>query len=587
MCGIAGISSFNDKIINDIEIIDSFQNSLSHRGPDANGSYTSLSKNALLCHTRLSIIDTSNDANQPIKSYDDRFSIIYNGELYNYKELSLKISHKYDLKTKSDTEVLLYMFIEYGKDCLKYFSGMFSFAIWDDHKQELFIARDPLGIKPIYYHFNNNKLIFSSELRTLIKSKQFDCSLNYDAINSYLLSGYFHEPSTIINNVYLLEAGSYIIHNQNSFVNEKYSEMYFQNEKLDLSRYETYARIEDIFTRTIKNHLESDVPLGIFLSGGTDSTAVLSKASEFEKINTISIGFNEEKWNESVVAKKISDYFKTNHHEYIVTEEEALSSIDDFLDSIDQPSVDGFNTYFISKFTNQLGYKVVLSGLGGDELFGGYSSFKRMELINKFLQLKRMIPINLILKKILKNNKSRMVDLINSNDLFESYIALNGIFSRNEVHEKMIQYYNVENKNFNIQNKLNINSKNIKSVTRDLELNNYLKNQLLRDSDVFSMRWSTEIRTPFIDKDFVSEIKKLPDKYIFENNKKALVDSLKLPTNIINKKKQGFTFPFEKWIKNELGEKLVDKNNFNKNKDDLWYKTWTLFVLKKWIERNI
>ncbi len=585
MCGIAGISNFDSNINDHINIINNFQNDLSHRGPDAKGFFIADSKTTLFCHTRLSIIDTSNNANQPIMSPDKRFAIIFNGELYNYQDLRKKISKKYTLKTESDTEVLLYMYMEYGKDCLEHFSGMFSFAIWDDYKQEVFIARDPLGIKPLYYHFNNNKLIFSSELRTLIKSNQFNSTLNYNAINSYLLSGYFHEPSTIINEVYLLEAGNYIIHNKNSFINKKYYDPYSELDKLDISRKETHARIESIFTESIKNHLVSDVPLGIFLSGGIDSTAVLSKASEFEEINTISIGFQEKKWNESDTAKEISNHFKTNHHEYIISEQEALESIDDFLNSIDQPSVDGFNTYFISKFTKQLGYKVVLSGLGGDELFGGYSSFRRMKLINKYIQFKKLIPINFFVKRMFTKNNSRLIDLIHSEDLYQSYLALNGVFSKKEAQEKMIEHFSVNKSDFPTLNQLKNNSRNINSITRDFELNHYLKNQLLRDSDVFSMRWSTEIRTPFIDKNFVTEIRKLPDKYIFEKNKNALVNSLKLPTHLINKKKQGFTFPFAKWIKSDFGDMLGEYDFSDKNVH--WYKIWTLFVLKSWINKNI
>ena len=201
MCGIAGIINFQSPINEHKEIVSKFHTDLHHRGPDAKGYYFSPSSNALLCQTRLSIIDTSENANQPIESYDKRFNIIFNGEIYNYKELNKLVYKKFNVRTKSDTEVLLYMYIEYGEDCLKHLSGMFSFAIWDNLKEEIFIARDSLGIKPLYYNFNNNKLSFCSELRCLMKSKQFDYKLNHKAINSYLLTGYFHEPDTIIDNI--------------------------------------------------------------------------------------------------------------------------------------------------------------------------------------------------------------------------------------------------------------------------------------------------------------------------------------------------------------------------------------------------
>jgi len=592
MCGIAGIINFKSTINNHQDIINRFHNDLKHRGPDAKGYYFSSSSNALLCQTRLSIIDTSENANQPIESYDKRFNIIFNGEIYNYKKLNKIIYEKFNVHTKSDTEVLLYMYIEYGEECLKYLSGMFSFAIWDNLKEEIFIARDSLGIKPLYYNFNNNKLSFCSELRPLMKSKEFDYQLNYKAINSYLLTGYFHEPDTIIDNIFVLESGHYIIFNKNSFSKINYSENIDIKHDKTINRKNTLKSIKNSFTTSIENHLESDVSLGILLSGGIDSTSVLSVASQFAKVNTLSIGFEENKWDESKVSKKIAKHYHSNHHEYIVKEKEAVNALDDFIETLDQPTVDGFNTYFISRFTKQLGLKVVLSGLGGDELFGGYASFRRIKIINYYLNIKNNIFSDKIFQsispnKLLKNQNSRLLDLVHSKNLFESYIALNGVFSKSEALNIIRKISGREINHFPKNHYKTNGETNIYSITRDLELNNYLKNQLLRDSDIFGMRWSTEIRTPFIDKNFISEIKSLPEKYIFENNKNILSEALNLPMHIINQKKQGFTFPFELWLKNNLGEKIYHETSpiiSNKNK---WYKIWALFILKKWINKNI
>ena len=592
MCGIAGIINFESTISGHQDIINRFHNDLKHRGPDAKGYYFSSSSNALLCQTRLSIIDTSENANQPIESSDKRFNIIFNGEIYNYKELNKIIYEKFNIRTKSDTEVLLYMYIEYGPECLKYLSGMFSFAIWDNLKEEVFIARDSLGIKPLYYNFNNNKLSFCSELRSLMKSKQFEYKLNYQAINSYLLTGYFHEPDTIIDNIFVLESGHYIIFNKNSLSNIDYNKNNHIEHNKTIDRRNTLNSVKNGFIKSVENHLESDVPLGIFLSGGIDSTSVLSVASQIQKVNTISIGFEESQWDESRVSKKIAEYYDSNHHEYIVKEKEAVNTLDDFIETLDQPTVDGFNTYFISRFTNELGLKVVLSGLGGDELFGGYSSFKRMKIINYYLNIKNNIFSDKIFQsiapnKLLKNQNSRLLDLVHSKDLFESYIALNGIFSKSEA-SNIIKKIADKNINYFPKNSYAINKKdNIHSITRNLELGNYLKNQLLRDSDIFSMRWSTEIRTPFIDKNFISTIKSLPEKYIFESNKNILSEALNLPMHLINQKKQGFTFPFELWLKNNLGEKIFSETNPIINNKNEWYKIWTLFILKKWINKNM
>ncbi len=592
MCGIAGIINFQSRINNHEDIVNKFHGDLSHRGPDAKGYYFSSSSNALLCHTRLSIIDTSENANQPIESYDKRFNIIFNGEIYNYKELNKLIYEKFNVKTKSDTEVLLYMYIEYGEDCLKYLSGMFSFAIWDNLKEEVFIARDSLGIKPLYYNFSNNKLSFCSEIRCLMKSNQFKYELNHKAINSYLLTGYFHEPDTIINNIFMLESGHYLVFNKNSFSKKDYSKKNTATINKSINRKNTINIVKNSFEKSVKYHLESDVPTGVFLSGGIDSTSVLSVASKFTKVNTLTIGFEEQKWDESKVSKQISQYYNTNHHEYIVKEQEAIDSLDNFINTLDQPTVDGFNTYFISKFSNESGFKVVLSGLGGDELFGGYPSFKRMKIINQYLNIKNNFPLDnlinkVIPKKFLKKYNSRIIDIVNSENLLDSYIALRGIFSKEESlkissHVLKNNFKGFSKKNLSFQNNSGISSKN-----RQLELNNYLKNQLLRDSDIFGMKWSTEIRTPFIDKEFINSIQSLPDKYIFEDKKAILTEGLNLPMHIINQKKQGFTFPFELWLKQSLGKEITNETHDIIGSSSEWYKVWTVFVLKKWISKNI
>jgi len=592
MCGIAGIINFGSTIDNYENITETFHRNLKHRGPDANGYYLSSSSNALLCHTRLSIIDISDNANQPIESYDKRFNIIFNGEIYNYRELKKVIYQKYKIDTNSDTEILLYMYIEYGLECFKYISGMFSFAIWDNVKEEIIIARDSFGIKPLYYNFINNKLSFCSELKALMQSKQFNYELNYEAINSYLLSGYFHEPNTIINNIYQLESGHCIVFNKNSFSKIDYTENNVIKNNKNINKEETLEIVKDSFTKSIKHHLESDVPIGIFLSGGIDSTSVLSVASQFSEVNTLSIGFKEKKWDESHISKNIAKYYKSNHHELIIKEDDLIEHLDDFISTIDQPTIDGINTYFTSKFANQLGFKVILSGLGGDELFGGYSSFSKMKILNYYLNIKNNILPNRIIKsihsyKLLEKQKSRLIDIVQSNNLFDSYIGLRGIFSKSEALNITKTIADTEINNFLHSNR-NINSLNsINSKTRMFELNYYLKNQLLRDSDIFGMRWSTEIRTPFIDWNFVSIIKSLPEKYIFKKNKQILVEALQLPKHIMNKKKQGFVFPFQEWLKKSLGDEIKNETSLIIDNHNEWYKLWTLFILKKWIKKNI
>ncbi len=588
MCGIAGITKFSSPIKNSNEIINNFQKNLKHRGPDAKGSFLSTSRNVLLCHTRLSIIDTSQSANQPIESKDGRFQIIFNGEIYNYNELKNIVKNKNGILTESDTEILLYMYINYGLKCFQKIKGMYSFAIWDNLKEEIIVARDPLGIKPLYYSYNNQQLIFSSEIKSLIKSKLVECDLNYEAINSYLLSGYFHEPNTIIKNVYQLKSGHCIVFNKNSFKKFEYDKQPLIEHK-EINKKETMEILKNSFEESIKYHMQSDVPFGLFLSGGIDSTSVLSQASKFSKINTLSIGFNENQWDESNLSKNIAKHYQTNHYEYIVKEDDVAESLDDFIDTLDQPTVDGLNTYFISKFAKECGFKVVLSGLGGDELFGGYSSFKRLKIINQYIKIRSLIPlqslISLIPKKLFERQKSRLIDIIESDNIFDAYIALRGIFSKAEAVKINQKIFDKEINNYSHE-KIKYGG-DILSITRELELNNYLKNQLLRDSDVFGMRWSTEIRTPFIDYNFISKIKTLPKKYIFQNNKNILVDTFNLPKKILNQKKQGFTFPLQPWLENNLGNEIKKETYGIINSTNEWYRLWTIFVLKKWIKTNI
>ena len=366
-----------------------------------------------------------------------------------------------------------------------------------------------------------------------------------------------------------------------------------------MNKKETLDKVKNDFEKSVKYHMESDVPVGLFLSGGIDSTSILTVASKFSKINTLSIGLEEKRWDESYTSKMIADYYGSNHYECIIKENDIVECLDDFVNTLDQPTVDGFNTYFISKFSNQLGFKVVLSGLGGDELFGGYSSFLRMNIVNHGLNIKNnilpkriskslnRISKSLIASKLLRKQESRIIDLIDSDNLFDSYIAIRGIFSKNEALNIMKEISDNEINSLLDINENSAGSDSINSKTRTLELNNYLKNQLLRDSDIFGMRWSTEIRTPFVDYNFVSIIKSLPEKYIFQKNKKALTEALELPIHLMNTKKQGFSFPWQLWSKNYFGNEIKKEIPSTMQNYTEWYKLWAIFVLKKWIKNNV
>ena len=591
MCGIAGIVNFENSI-RDIDLIKKkFTNNLFHRGPDANGYFKSSNDNVLLCHTRLTIIDRSSKSNQPLSTPDGRYQIIFNGEIYNYQDLKNDLKNDFEFKTNSDTEILLYLYIKYKKNCLKHISGMFSFAIWDNTNEEIFIARDPLGIKPLYFHYSGSKIIFASELRAIIKSSLVDTTLDYVAINDYLKRGHFKEPRTILKNVKVLENGNFIVFNKSKYKIENYLSSLEKFDNKHLNRNDSKKMLKESFFESVNSHLVSDFPVSIFLSGGVDSTAILSQVSKIQKPNTVSIGFEEQKWDESKESKRIAEYYGSNHHQIIIKSKDVIDNLDKYMDSIDIPSIDGLNTFIISELVkNELKYKVSLSGLGGDELFGGYASFQRMNYLKMILKMKKVPFLKHVINKVssngyLNNKNSRFQDLMLSNNLDDSYTALRGVFSKKESSNIMSKLFNYENNNLVSSNGV-LDKNSIFSITRNLELNNFMKNQLLRDSDVFSMRWGLEIRTPFVDYNFVSKVKSLPDKYIFEKNKALLVETLNIPKHLLVKRKMGFTFPFEKWIMGKLGDELLNESKGLITREDKFYKILSLSILNRWIAKN-
>jgi asparagine synthase (glutamine-hydrolysing) len=385
MCGIAGIVTSNSGI-NVAPRLDSMVCSLAHRGPDSRGMITRTVGNwkVGLGHTRLAILDLSEAGHQPMVSGGANHWITYNGEVYNFGALRSELAiDSGEWRSSTDTEVILKAYGRWGTDTLAKLRGMFAFGIWDERKRRLLLTRDAFGIKPLYFYQSRDTLVFASEIRALLESGLVPRKLNRQGIASYLETGSCKAPLTIIDGVRSLLPGDYVSVEVNdelrvthaSFLSETYTEPCERG--LPKDRAAAAAELFEVLKESVRLHLVSDVPLGVFLSGGVDSSALVALMKEVspERPKSFSVVFSEAEFSEGVFARMVADQFGTDHHEIHLSEQRLLEWLPAGLESMDQPTMDGLNTYVVSKATKEAGITVALSGLGGDELFAGYPSF--------------------------------------------------------------------------------------------------------------------------------------------------------------------------------------------------------------------
>ena len=593
MCGILGVSP---KI--EISTFNNALNTLSKRGPDAK-SFLELN-NCLFGHTRLSIIDLSTKANQPMQDISKRYTIIFNGEIYNYKELQQTLSKEHDeFRTQSDTEVILIGFKYHGVDFFKKLHGMFAFSIHDSLTEEIILVRDRLGIKPLLYLANSEQLCFASELRAFrYINKKFN-EIDENSIFDLLQSGSISQPNTILKFVKQLPPGCLLVWRNNKIVLVKnYIEINCVINK-DITYEESKIRIRSLLEEATKLHMISDVEVGCFLSAGIDSTAVLGLMQGQTKrpIHAFSLGFENlpDTNNETLIAERTAKKMGANFTRKIVTDQDILESFDDFVESLDQPSIDGFNTYLISKEASKH-VKVILTGLGGDELFGGYPHFKSI------IDDRKKSPnyLDIILSKLYKyfpnrftkKSKSRVENLFNTLSLYRSY------FNYNEISKIL----NFKHTNFKNNSLIEVNS-----TISYLEVRNYLLNTLLRDSDVIGMWHSLELRPILLDQDVVDFALSIPDHYKIKDHKlkSIFIDSVSdiLPLDVINRQKTGFELPIIKWMNGVLNTKILQlwctssaSNTFSADflikikkktiEKKLEQKDWILAILIAWLEKH-
>ncbi len=605
MCGIAGIVS--KKKINVTNHLETMVSSMIHRGPDAGGLH--IEQYFGIGHRRLSIIDLNDRSNQPFFSNDKRYLIVFNGEIYNYLNLKAEIGNKYRFRTNSDTEVLLASFLTYGKSFINKINGCFSFAIYDKRRNELFFARDRLGIKPFYFYLDKHFFLFASELRAILSSGLVKKDINFLGLNQFLSYQSTYHPDTIIKNVNMLEPGTFGTFSFKDFKLKfnKYWKLGIKSQTSSFMKYDILKKkVKRKILSSVDKRLMSDVEIAAFLSGGVDSTIIVGLMKELgvKNINTFSLVHDDEKYDESVYSDMVAKKYKTNHHKVTISKDELVSEVTKALDEFDSPSADGLNSYIVSKKIREIGIKVALSGLGGDELFAGYPQFKYFYQFRKYNKIFKFLKYFLPRNSISNYHYLKFLKIISSD--FSSG-SINTIFRdiSGNFNNLLIKKSNqVEHDITKIDKNY---AKFIISNYSIEELAGYTSNVLLKDADQTSMSHGLEVRVPFLDHELVDYILSLPDYYKNIRRPKALlIDTFSeiLPIEIQNRRKQGFIIPTQNWMKNELldiSEKnisiLCDSNLFN---EDYLFKvwknfletnqnstlTWGLVVLGSWLKNN-
>lgn len=570
MCGIAGVISKNEGK----NVIGEMLRCMRHRGPDDSGTFSD--DHAAIGMTRLAILDLSPLGHQPMQSHCKRYWIVYNGECYNFPEIRKRLEALGDrFVSHSDTEVVLQAYIRWGVACLQYMNGMFAFAIWDTHEKKLFAARDRLGIKPFYYSVQANYFVFASELKALLASTQVPFQVDAQAVHQFFWFGHVVQPRTILKNVQALPPGTSLTW-QNGVIQEStyWSCEEFSDQAIsyEQAKEELWKRIQ----QAVKLQLISDRPLGLFLSGGLDSAAVLlAMAKNGGQVKTFNIGFEENPFvkNEAEEARALANHVGASHEQLIISTDQVVSLLPHFFESLDQPSVDGLNTYLVSKYAAQA-MTVALSGLGGDELFAGYSRHATLlwkGTHNKLQPLSRLFPLSLAarLPDRLANTLWRARVYGERDDFLLNYTAARtlsfsrpGILADDHVTRSMAHEYK--------ETFAEITTAYPRDLTRRIlhtDLYGFMSSMLLRDMDAVAMAHSLEVRFPLIDHTLVEFAFRLPAEYKVVQRavrpagegaysyresgaKRILLDVMEpmLPEGFATRPKNGFKLPLHYWL---------------------------------------
>jgi asparagine synthase (glutamine-hydrolysing) len=644
MCGICGVIGIEHSESGEA-LTRRMMQALWHRGPDEDGILVAPS--AALGMRRLSIIDLPG-GHQPVFNEKGDVGVVFNGEIYNFGQLRKTLENRGHLfGTNSDTEVIVHAYEEWGEACLRELRGMFAFAIWDARasgksgdaarRARIFLARDRLGIKPLYYAYADGALFFSSEVRSLIATGKIAPQLSPDSLEAYLLFGSVAEPSTLVEGIFSLPPGHFLMMFADAPPPRPEPKRYWDFSEAALGSegpkpkglLDAAKQLRPLLEETVRDHLISDVPLGVFLSSGLDSTALVGLASRAQSdLHTFTVVFPEQLFSEAKISRETAKHFKTRHQEILVTPDQLLEQLDDAVSALDQPTMDGLNTYFVSRAANQAGLKVALSGLGSDEIFGGYSTFETTPRAAFVSDLGRWIPAPLrrvsaaAAMRFVSGDAARKAAAAwrSPSDFPHAYYFTRLLFTPSRVKRLLAPYFDqlderqVANSAWRrYMAETARQSARLDSFTSVscFELQSYMLNTLLRDTDVVSMANSLEVRVPFLDHRLVEFVAGLPKsaKYSPGVTKPLLVESLSdvLPDNVVGQSKRTFTFPWEVWLRGPLGVRLSQDlanltpqlqkfmnpravrgawQNFVIGQTN-WSRPWSLYVLNEWVRRHL
>ncbi len=568
MCGIVGEYKFSGYI--EPAVVKRMTDEIVHRGPDSSGFYQN--ENVSLGFRRLSIIDL-NTGDQPIYNEKKDKCIILNGEIYNYKLLKDElIKDGYIFKTKSDVEVVLFLYEKYGLDCIAKLRGMFAFALWDNNLRQLIVARDRVGIKPLYYYKNNNSLVFASEIKSLLKHPEISAMPNFQEIFEYIANRYVLGPETVFENIYKLNAGSFILIKDNKFKICKYWDYDF-SKKSNISFEESAKILRKKITETINLHLNSDVPLGLYLSGGLDSSILLGVISKLvtNPVETFNVHFGIGKpIDENHDAEVVSKHFNSNHHSFQV-DPINIEKLEDILWHLEEPIHDPavIPTFLLSEKAKQF-TTVVLTGEGSDETNGGYKSYikflKYSKYVGKYGFISNLLPP---LNRKLKKTK-RLLSCKNDLDLINLF---NYSFFDSTITKEKLLVENINNKlSFSkIESKKKLILDNAKSFDRMdsrfyYDMNTWMLEDLLLKVDKTTMGSSLEARVPYLDHELIELTASIPYQYkVNKNSSKILLrEAFKdiLPAETLNKKQHGFNVPINAWFQNDFKKQIDSVLNY-------------------------
>lgn len=615
MCGITGI------VGKDIPqgVVQRMTAAVAHRGPDAEGYFEE--GQVRLGHRRLSILDTSARGNQPMSDPTGRYVLIHNGEIYNFRQVRAALGFAHG--TETDTEVILAAWIRWGPACLERFAGMWAFAIWDRVEESLFIARDRLGIKPIYYCTSGGRLLFGSEVRALLASGMLQPRVDVAGLASYLLYQTVYGEGTLVEGVKMIPPGHYGTWKAGQWQLNPWWDIWThaRPDARTMDQEEIHRQIRSLLDQSIARRLVSDVPVGAFLSGGIDSSAVVALMAQAssQPVDTFSVVFEEEEYDESEWSGMMASRYATRHHPILLKPSHFLDALPAALRAMDHPSGDGINSYVVAQVTRAQGIKVALSGLGGDELFAGYPVFMQLPSICNQGVFKLPHPLRLALAAgygLLRQGraaaKKRAVLSLSTPSLGAVYAIFRTVYDWPETRAMLAlptgaphPLATILDSHAHAREQLPLFSQ-----VSGLEIGSYTQSVLLRDTDQMSMAHALEVRVPFFDHDLVEFVMGVPDVHKHPHYpKQLLVESLGglLPQELVHRKKMGFVFPWEQWLRGELKDFCGQRiqrfaqrgllaqpallpqvwQEFLAGKGPwLWPHIWLVVVLEDWLQHN-